>query len=205
MNISVLLVESVLTVNCYCCNSHLTPDNMGDPEPGPSSTTLPVPSTSCYICQNPGGNLVQQPQISSFELFIQSVTSRALYGDQQAITVKGRLGDATADVLMRNHVKWHRDCYKDMTHKVHIERLKSRYEEALRVGEAPKQGIKGRPMARTHTASPPDDDTDSLVRYTRSQSKAYDTNACFFSVTANLKKDNYTKSAHSTQETSFGK
>jgi len=92
-----------------------------------------------------------------------------------------------------------------MTHKVHIEHLKSRYEEALRVGEAPKQGIKGRPMARTHTASPPDDDTDSLVRYTRSQSKAYDTNACFFSVTANLKKDNYTKSAHSTQETSFGK
>ena len=126
---------------------------MGDPEPGPSSTTLPVPSTSCYICQNPGGNLVQQPQISSFELFIQSVTSRALYGDQQAITVKGRLGDATADVLMRNHVKWHRDCYKDMTHKVHIERLNSRYEEALRVGEAPKQGIKGRPMTRTHTAS----------------------------------------------------
>jgi len=45
-----------------------------------------------------------------------------------------------------------------MTHKVHIEHLKSRYEEALRVGEAPKQGIKGRPMARTHTASPPDDD-----------------------------------------------
>jgi len=82
---------------------------------------------------------------------------------------------------MRNHVKWHRDCYRDMTHKVHIERLKSRNEEALRVGEGPKQGIKGRPMARTHIASPPDhDDTGSFVRYTRSQSKAYDTNACFF-------------------------
>ena len=92
-----------------------------------------------------------------------------------------------------------------MTHKVHIERLKSRYEEALRVGEAPKQGIKGRPMTRTHIASPPDhDDTGSLARYTRSQSKAYDTNACF-SVTANVIKDNYTKSAHSTQKTSFGK
>lgn len=154
---------------------------MDDPEPGPSSMTLSIPSKACYICQKSGGDLVQQPQAASFELFIQSVNSRALYGDQQGITVKDRLGDATADVLVRNQVTWHRDCYKDLTHKVHIQRLKNRYEEALKVGEAPKQGTKGRPQARTHIATPrPDEDTTSLVRYTRSQSKAYDKNACFF-------------------------
>ena len=81
---------------------------------------------------------------------------------------------------MKNQVTWHKDCYKDVIHKVHIERLKNRYEEALRVGEAPKQGTKGRPLAKTHVTSPPDEDSGSLIRYTRSQSKPYDKNTCFF-------------------------
>ena len=153
---------------------------MNDPEPGSFSPALLFSNKNCCICQKSGGDLVQKPKTASFELLIQSVTSRALYGDQRGKTVQSRLGNATADILIKNQVKWHKVCYKDMTHKVHIERLKSRYEEALRAGEAPRKGIKGRPMARTHITSPQDNDTGSLVPYTRSQSKAYDTNACFF-------------------------
>ena len=155
---------------------------MDDSESGPSGTTLPIPSKTCDICQKPGGDLVQQPQAALLEKFIQSVTSRTLYGDQQGITLMGRLGDATGDVLMKNQVTWHRDCYKYVRHKVHIEHLKNRYEEALRVGEALMQGTKGRPLARTHVTSPPDEDSGSLIRYTRSQSKPYDKNTCFFCV-----------------------
>ena len=72
---------------------------MDDPEPGPSGISLPFSQKHCCICQKPGGNLVQQPKTASFELLIQSITSRALYGDKHGITVQSHLGNATADVL----------------------------------------------------------------------------------------------------------
>ena len=56
-----------------------------------------------------GGNLVQKPRAASFEHLIQSITSKVCYGEQQSITLKSRLGNATADDMMRNNVKWHRD------------------------------------------------------------------------------------------------
>ena len=137
--------------------------------------------------------------------YLYSVTPRALYGDPQGITTRGRLGDATADILMTNQIQWHRDCYKDMTHKVHIERLKRQYQEALRIGEAPKEATKSRPIARAHLASPPNEDSLPVHWHVTPDHRVnHMTETPVSSVTANLREATYTKSVHSIQETNLG-
>ena len=66
-----------------------------------------------------GGNLVQKPRAASFEHLIQSITSRVCYGEQQSITLKSHLSNVTADDLMRNNVKWHRDLRRFDTQSPH--------------------------------------------------------------------------------------
>jgi len=111
----------------------------------------------CYICQESTGILVQQPQHDSYERFLQSVKSRALYGDHKYISISDRLGDTTINELIKNQVTWHRECYSTAVHKVHIERQKHRYENALKAGDAPKPAKVGRPVDRQVITPQPDE------------------------------------------------
>jgi len=156
------------------------------PSPSSSSTKASSCTTSlaglniCCICKA-SGKLVKHPRPESYQLFIQSVNTRSLYGDNKYISIQEELGDVTANELSQKGVTWHLECYKIAVHKIHIERLKNRYEAALEAGEVPKPTKVGRPeRTNLKTQPPPHENPSSTERYMRSGAKQYNKNNCFF-------------------------
>ena len=105
------------------------------------------------------------------------MNTRSLYGDNKYISIQEELGDVTANELSQKGVTWHLECYKIAVHKIHIERLKNRYEAALEAGEVPKPTKVGRPeRTNLKTQPPPHENPSSTERYMRSGAKQYNKN-----------------------------
>ena len=71
------------------------------------------------------------PKPDSYQKFLDNVDLRAGYVNQDFVQLNQRLHGLTADILEQTHAVWHRTCYSEVTHKVHTERNRKRFERAL--------------------------------------------------------------------------
>ena len=108
--------------------------------------------------------------------------------NQDFVQLKQRLHGLTADFLEQNHAVWHRTCYSEVTHKLHTERDRKRFERTLSAKDSntlSSRKEKGRPTSSR--TSPVCDNAPSLQcgdpskrSLTRSHVNSFKRNLCFY-------------------------
>ena len=79
----------------------------------------------CIICQTNTGpteytHMVMNPAMTSVTRIIQSAVERCGYGDSQFMALKTRLQGMSAEDLISNAVRYHRNCYAQLTSKTSL-------------------------------------------------------------------------------------
>lgn len=108
----------------------------------------------CFICQTAIGptdytNFVLKPQLSSVEKLATCAEQQYTYGETKFALLNRRLQDSSAEELLAKGLRYHKVCYKDVTNKVHIDRVKARFEKGTTSGSVTKVRLKkrGRPAS----------------------------------------------------------
>ena len=126
----------------------------------------------CIICQQKTDEeLVKRP--TSHQNVIDIIRERAGYGDGEYPEIDRRLRDSTADSLKAVAASWHRSCYQNTCHRDKCKRAKERFEQHVFHKANPKSGS-------SHTPLDPSTPTTSASAFTRSKSKPYNSDVCFF-------------------------
>jgi len=102
----------------------------------------------CIICQTNTGpteytHMVMNPAMTSVTRIIESAVERCGYGDSQFTALKG----LSAEDLISNAVRYHRNCYAQLTSKTLIDRAKARFEKGTSSGSVSdiRKKKRGRP------------------------------------------------------------
>jgi len=69
------------------------------------------------------------PAMTSVTRIIESAVERCGYGDSQFMALKTRQQGLSAEDLISNAVRYHRNCYAQLTSKTVIDRAKARFEK----------------------------------------------------------------------------
>ena len=80
--------------------------------------------------------MVMNPAMTSVTRIIESAVERCGYGDSQFMALKTRLQGLSAEDLISNAnaVRYHRNCYAQLTSKTLIDRAKARFEKGTSSG-----------------------------------------------------------------------
>ena len=125
----------------------------------------------CLKCQGEmrinADNQMNYPKRESYQKFIEYTKERAGYGNPDFVLLNQRLHGLSAEMLEQNRAVWHRACYSEVTHRVHTDRDKNRYQKALSAKNSSllfynKEG--GRPLSTNATVSGDSSFTDTVSR-----------------------------------------
>ena len=145
----------------------------------PSKVKKEVDFGLCFICQMDTGptgdtNLVVKPKLPSVDKLIKSFGERYQYGETKFASVQKLFQRSTAEELMSQGLRYHRECYSDTTNKTLIDRAKTRFEKGMSSGSVSNVTVKkrGRPTSSFAESTPP------TRRCSREQ--AFDNTRCVF-------------------------
>jgi len=117
----------------------------------------------CIICQTKTSEaLVVSPTVH--EHVLDCVRELATYGDRSYPEISRRLGDVTWQELQDNSASWHRQCYQNTVHVGMRNRAKEKYEKRISLHKV-HQGASA---------------SQASGAFTRSSSKPYQRELCFF-------------------------
>ena len=136
----------------------------------------------CIKCQiSNKEKLTLKPKDTSYELLLECINERALYGEQEFVLISDRLKSFTACQLKEHNAFWHSACYANATNKSHIIRSRRRHEKALTLSNLSQLAKrKGRPSLTIPIYSLPKDTISVKSKITRSKIPKYLKERCFF-------------------------
>ena len=83
----------------------------------------------CFICQTKANApITEKPAVENVEKFMNAAKERKSYGEIEYAELVERFLELSAEDLISNNVKYHRNCYKNLTNKAKIEAVKKKYE-----------------------------------------------------------------------------
>lgn len=96
-------------------------------EQPPKRRKSDVNNVLCIICQEETSSktVVKEPKADSKKKLVSCVKERAGYGEEKKIWCLQRLDLLT---MAEKQFKYHKECYKEITNKTKIKRVKQRYE-----------------------------------------------------------------------------
>lgn len=136
-----------------------------DLPPSKKKIRLSTDYNLCILCQVKS-KLHALVNPTSFEKLLQCLKQREEWLDPEYSQISSRLGYLSVQQLQESKAKWHKDCYKKLTHPANMQRSKKYFEEGKRC--EPEDVLEASTSRDTAT-------------YTlRSKTPSYDRNNCFF-------------------------
>lgn len=120
----------------------------------------------CILCQVKSKLPLVNPL--NFEKLLQCLKQREEWLDPEYMHISSRLGNLSVQQLQDSNAKWHKECYKKLTHTANMDRSKKLFEEGKRC--EPKDDLEA------STSS------DKATYTLRSKTPPYNKNNCFFFV-----------------------
>ena len=123
----------------------------------------------CIICQQQTNEeLVKKPR--AYKSVVHFISERADLGDGDYPEIKRRLNNLTDESLKSNNASWHRTCYVKTCSKEKCKRAETKFEEQV--------SLRANPTLKD--TSQPLNPVSSTNVFTRSKSKPYNSDVCFF-------------------------
>ena len=95
-------------------------------------------SQCCFLCDNTRtGTIVNAPSIAAVQTLIAYVNSLADFRDASFPVIKAKIGNSSAEDLIENGLRYHRECYGKTCHINELERAKKRHERNVTQGRHP--------------------------------------------------------------------
>lgn len=131
----------------------------------------------CFICQTKGPwdykNYIKNPSIQATGKLITTSSECCRYGASEFESLNSRLHGASANELLKNGISYHKNCYKNFTHKYSVDSARARFDKGSSSGDATtvRKKKRGRPSACDSTIA-----TCSIA----SQRNVYQKHKCVF-------------------------
>lgn len=139
-------------------------------------------------------NLLAFHNLKVTKKFLETITERANFNNPEYVALRKRLEAYSVDILISNEAKWHRSCYSEVTHTLHFQRDKNRYEKAIgqrNTGILTSQKKRGRPSSVVSHSVTENKLTNLDGMVTRSSFPLFNRSMCFF-----CQEDRFTYSNH---------
>lgn len=132
-----------------------------------------INNPSCLLCTSSSSEkLVSHPSSDTYKKLVDCIAERQCYGDEQCENIVNQFDDDfSVDSMKKQNIAWHRSCYQRITHKKHIELLKKKHEERL-----------NEPLEEACAST----SESCSIKLTRSQTRNYIKEHCFFFVTSHV-------------------
>ena len=137
----------------------------------------------CFICQTKGNApITEKPAVENVEKFMNAAKERNSYGEIEYTELVERFLELFAEKLISNNVKYHSNCYKNLTNKAKIEAAKKRYERGKTSGRLSDitQKKVGQPSRATSEMSMPSTLPTENKMTRRKSAASYNNELCAF-------------------------
>ena len=107
----------------------------------------------CFICQTKrprdNTNYIETPSIQAIDKLITITSERYGYGESEFEPLYSRLHGSSANELLQSGISYHKNCYKNFTNKICVDRARAKFEKGTVSGGATtiRSKKRGRPLA----------------------------------------------------------
>ena len=137
----------------------------------------------CFICQTKANApITEKLAVENVEKFMNAAKERNSYGEIEYAELVERFLELPEEDLISSNVKYHRNCYKNLTNKAKIEAAKERYERGKasgRLSDVTQKKV-GRPSTPISEMSMPSTLPTENKMTRRKSSASYNNELCAF-------------------------